>query len=137
MPSHPLRPDVTTAGSRNFAKLVTLAARLPGDKTATKQMADAFAAVLSEVSPAHREVLSGSMAATGTAPGRSRSWAFPPGLTGEVPGRQKWVSLVLVDCIDAIRDELAADHSLAERQDWTRRLRLYLKGADGYPVDVG
>jgi len=34
MPSHPLRPDVTTAGTRNFAKLVTLAARLPGAPSA-------------------------------------------------------------------------------------------------------
>ena len=137
MSSHPGRPDVTSAGTRNFDKLVTLAARLPGDKSATKQMADAFAAVLSDVTPAHREVLSGTMAQNGAAPGRSRDWAFPPGLTGEEPARQKWVSLVLVDCIDAIRDDLATDHSLAERQDWTRRLRLYLKGADGYPVDVG
>ena len=137
MSSHIPRPDVTTAGTRNFTKLVTLAARQPGDKSATRAMADAFAAVLSDVTPAHREVLSSAMAQTATAPGRSREWAFPPGLTGGLPARQKWVSLVLVDCIDAIRDDLAADHSLAERQDWTRRLRLYLKGADGYPVDVG
>lgn len=137
MPTHIQRPDVTTAGTRNFDKLVALAARLPGDKTATKQMADAFAAVLSDVTPAHREVLSSWMAQAGAAPGRSRRWAFPPGLTGGLPTRQKWVSLVLVDCIDAVSDDLAADHTLAERQDWTRRLRLYLKGADGYPVDVG
>jgi hypothetical protein len=57
-------------------------------------------------------------------------------LTGEVHARQKWVSLVLLDCVDAVSDQLAGDHCLAERQDWSRRLRLYLKGADGYPVDV-
>jgi len=136
MPKRILRPDVTTAGTRNFEKLVCLAARLPGDKSATKQMADAFAAVISDVTPAHREVLSSTMAHSGIAPGRSRHWVFPPGLTGGLPARRKWVSLVLVDCIDAVSDQLAADHCLAERQDWTRRLRLYLEGADGYPVDV-
>ena len=131
------RPDVTSVGTRNFAKLIALAARLPGDKTATRQMADAFAALLSEVTPAHREVLSSYMTQSATAPGRSRHWSFPPGLTGGLPARQKWVSLVLLDCVDAVSDQLAADHSLAERQDWTRRLRLYLKDADRYPVDVG
>lgn len=137
MASPLLRPDVTTVGTRNFAKLVDLAARLPGDKTATRGMADAFAALLSEVTPAHREVLSSYMTQSGNAPGRSRHWSFPPGLTGGLPVRQKWVSLVLLDCVDAVSDQLAADHSLAERQDWSRRLRLYLKGADRYPVDVG
>ena len=137
MASHLLRPDVTTVGTRNFAKLVTLAARLPGDKSATRQMADAFAALLSEVTPAHREVLSSTMTQSGTAAGRSRHWSFPPGLDGGVPARRKWVSLVLLDCVDAVSDQLAGDHSLAERQDWSRRLRLYLEGADGYPVDVG
>jgi hypothetical protein len=137
MASPPPRPDVTTVGTRNFAKLVDLAARLPGDKSATRQMADAFAALISDVTPAHREVLSSYMTHSGAAPGRSRHWSFPPGLTGGLPARQKWVSLVLLDCVDAVSDQLAADHSLAERQDWSRRLRLYLKGADRYPVDVG
>ena len=130
------RPDVTSVGTRNLARLVDLASRLPGDKSATSQMADAFAALLSEVTPAHREVLSSTMTQSGAAPGRSRHWSFPPGLTGEGPVRQKWVSLVLLDCVDAISDQLAADHSLAERQEWSRRLRLYLRGADSYPVDV-
>ena len=130
------RPDITSAGTRNFAKLVDLAARLPGDKSASSQMADAFAALLSDVTPAHREVLSSSMMHSNTAPGRSRDWTFPPGLTGGVHARQKWVALVLLDCTDAISDQQSADHSLAERQSWSRRLRLYLKGADGYPVDV-
>jgi hypothetical protein len=133
----PRRPDVTTAGTRNFDKLVTLAVRLPGDTAATRAMADAFAALLSDVTPAHREPLCSSMTQSGTAAGRSRHWSFPPGLTGGVHARQKWVSLVLLDCLDAISDQLAGDHSLAERQDWSRRIRLYLKGADGYPVDVG
>ena len=137
MASHIARPDTTSAGTRNFARLVELAARPPGDKSATGQMADAFAALLSDVTPAHREVLSSSMTQSGAAPGRSREWSFPPGLTGGVPARQKWVSLVLLDCVDAVSDQLAGDHSLAERQDWARRLRLYLKGADGYPVVVG
>jgi hypothetical protein len=137
MASHSPRPDVTSVGTRNFAKLVALAARLPGDKSATRQMADAFAALLSEVTPAHREVLSSTMTHSGTAAGRSRHWSFPPGLTGGVPVRRKWVSLVLLDCVDAVSDQLAGDHSLAERQDWSRRLRLYLEGADGYPVEVG
>jgi hypothetical protein len=130
------RPDITSVGTRNLAKLVELAARLPGDKSASSQMADAFAALLSEVTPAHREVLSSSMMHGNAAPGRSRDWTFPPGLTGGVHARQKWVSLVLLDCVDAICDQQAGDHSLAERRSWTRRLRLYLKGADGYPVDV-
>ena len=136
MSSPMLRPDMTCVGTRNFAKLVDLAARLPGDKSASSQMADAFAAMLSEVTPAHREVLSSSMMYRNTAPGRSREWSFPPGLTGGVHARQKWVSLVLLDCVDAVSDALAGDHSLAERQSWSRRLRLYLKGADGYPLDV-
>jgi hypothetical protein len=136
MAPSPARPDVTSVGTRNFAKLVDLASRLPGDKTATRQMADAFAALLSEVTPAHREVLSSAMTQSGAAAGRSSHWAFPPGLTGGEHTRQKWVSLVLLDCVDAVSDQLAGDHCLAERQDWTRRLRLYLKGADGYPVDV-
>jgi hypothetical protein len=133
-PTH--RPDTTSVGTRNFAKLVELAARPPRDKSATGQMADAFAALLSDVTPAHREVLSALMTHSKAAPGRSRQWSFPPGLTGGVHARQKWVSLVLLDCVDAISDQLAGDHSLTERQSWTRRLRLYLKGADGYPVEV-
>jgi hypothetical protein len=136
MASHIARPDTTSAGTRNFARLVELAARPPGDKSATSQMADAFAALLSDVTPAHREVLSAFMTNRSAAPGRSREWPIPPGLTGGVHARQKWVSLVLLDCVDAVCDQLAGDHSLAERQSWTRRLRLYIKGADGYPVDV-
>ena len=46
------RPDTTSVGTRNFAKLVELAARPPRDKSATGQMADAFAALLSDVTPA-------------------------------------------------------------------------------------
>ena len=130
------RPDVTAVGTRNFAKLVELAERTPRDKSATKQMADAFAALLSEVSPVHREVLSSSMTQAAAAPGRSTQWPFPPGLTGGVHAREKWVSLVLLDCLDAVSDQLAGDHSLAERRDWSRRLRLYLKGADAYPLNV-
>ena len=137
MASHSPRPDVTSVGTRNLAKLVALAARLPGDKAATRQMADAFAALLSEVTPAHREVLSSAMSQSAAAPGQSRQWMFPPGLTGGVHVRKKWVSLVLLDCVDAVSDQLAGDHSLAERQDWSRRLRLYIGGADGYPVEVG
>ena len=60
----------------------------------------------------------------------------PAGVDRGVHARQKWVSLVLLDCVDAVSDQLAGDHSLAERQSWSRRLRLYLKGADGYPVEV-
>ena len=130
------RPDVTAVGTRNFAKLVELAERTPRDKSATKQMADAFAALLSEVSPVHREVLSSSMTQAAAAPGRSTQWPFPPGLTGGVHAREKWVSLVLLDCLDAVSDQLAGDHSLAEHRDWSRRLRLYLKGADAYPLNV-
>ncbi|MGV8847080.1 MAG: hypothetical protein ACOH1Y_14960 [Propionicimonas sp.] len=130
------RPDLTVVGTRNFAKLVELAARMPGDAPATKQMADCFAALLSEVAPVHREVLSSAMTHSSSAPGRSRPWLFPPGLTGGVHARQKWVALVLMDCVEAVSDTLAADHSLVERQGWTRRLRLYTRGADGYPVTV-
>jgi hypothetical protein len=131
-----LRPDVTAVGTRNYLKLVDLAARPTGDKSATKQMADSLAALLSEVTPAHRAVLSAAMTQNATAPGRSRSWSFPPGLTGGVHARQKWVALVLLDCVDAISDRLAADHDLVERQDWTRRLRVYLNDADGYQIHV-
>jgi hypothetical protein len=137
MSAPPPRPDVTSVGTRNFAKLVDLADRLPGDKSATKTMADAFAALLAEVTPAHREVLASAMTQSGAAPGRSRQWMFPPGLTGGVHVQTKWVSLVLLDCVDAVSDQLAGDHSLAERQDWSRRLRLYIRGADSYPVEVG
>lgn len=130
------RPDVTTVGTRNYLKLVDLAARLPGDKSATKQMADSFAALLSEVTPVHREVLSSTMTQNAAAPGRSRSWSFPPGITGGVHAREKWVALVLLDCVDAVSDRLAADHELGERQDWTRRLRVYLQDADRYQIRV-
>jgi hypothetical protein len=134
MAPHPLRPDVTSAGTRNFEKLVTLAARPHGHWLATVQMADAFAALLAEVTPAHREVLSSAMTQRAAAPGRSRLWSFPAGITGGPNACQKWVSLVLLDCVDAISDELAGDHSLEERQEWTRRLRLYVNGADSFRI---
>ncbi|MEP7192875.1 MAG: hypothetical protein ABI903_08420 [Actinomycetota bacterium] len=136
MGPHALRPDVTAVGTRNYLKLVELAARPPRDKTATKQMADSFAALLSEVTPVHREVLSSTMTNNASAPGRSRSWSFPPGVSGGLHARQKWVALVLLDCVDAISDQLAADHDLVERQDWTRRLRVYVNHADGYQIRV-
>ena len=137
MAPHPLRPDVTSAGIRNFEKLITLAARPHGNRSATRQMADSFAALLSEVTPAHREVLSSAMTQHAAAPGRSRSWSFPAEITGGADACQKWVSLVLLDCVDAISDQLAGDHSLEERQDWTRRLRLYVKNADSFPIRLG
>lgn len=130
------RPDHTRAGRKNFDTLASLASVPPTDRASAARMADALAGLLAEITPVQRDVLSGKMTRLVAAPGRVNHWRLPPGLVNDEQARRKWAALVLLDCVDFISDQMAATHSLEEREEWRRKARLYTAGAENYPVPL-
>lgn len=128
------RPSITEVGRRNFERLVSLTAADCEDSRARKQIADALAALLSEVTPVHREVIASTMTRNGYATGRIKTWLLPPGLHTDVNAQRKWAAMVFLDSVDAISDQLDKEHNLAERVSWRERAYLYTQGAEHLPV---
>ena len=123
--------EVTIYGLRHWERLVSLSVKAPEDEYHRKVMADSLAALVCEVTPLHRSVLA-SRYMRG-APGRVATHALPPGLPeGDVQAQERWVALVLLDCVDRAADDLAADHSLPERQTWRAAAEKYTRGSERY-----
>jgi hypothetical protein len=124
------KQQVTVYGRRNWDRLVSLASCAPGDAHACKVMADALAALVSEVTPFHREVLASQFTVSG-ARGRMHTHVLPPGLgQATLADRERWAALVLLDCVDFAADALSRDHSLVERQGWRAAAEAYTCGAE-------
>lgn len=125
------KDQITVYGRRNWERLVSLATKDTTDTHARKVMADALAALVCEVTPMHREVLS-SQYLTG-ARGRMHTHPLPPGLPeGDPAAHARWAALVYLDCVDAACDLLAADHSITERLAWRAAAERYTGGAERY-----
>lgn len=123
--------QVTVYGWRNWERLVSLATCSADDQHARKVMADALAALVAEVTPMHRSVLSSRY--LHGAQGRMTTHPLPPGLPeGDFAMQAKWAALVFLDCVDHTCDRLAGDHSLVERQAWRAHAELYTQGAERY-----
>lgn len=127
----PRKDSVTVYGRRNWDRIVALSTREVDDDHARKQIADALAALVSEVTPMHREVL--ASAYLSGARGRMHTHPLPPGLPeGDPAIHARWAALVYLDCVDAVADTLAKDHSLEERQAWRAAAEAYTQGAERY-----
>lgn len=127
------KDQITVYGQRNWERVVELAAARADDRTSRKRLADALAALVSELTPAHREVLAEQYLTCG-AQGRLKTWPLPPAVTGGRPHRERWAALVLLDCVDRISDDLSADHSIHERLAWRAAAERYTRGAEKNPL---
>lgn len=130
------KDDVTVYGRRNWERLVTYATSDRSDQQSRKVLADALAALVSEVTPMHREVLASQYVTSG-ARGRMHTHPLPPGLPGRNRAAlERWAALVLLDCVDYAADVLAKDHSLVERQGWRAAAERYTRGAERYGRNI-
>lgn len=126
------KAPVTIYGRRNWERLVLLSTREATDVQARKTLADALAALVSEVTPAHREVIASDYLTQGAA-GRMHTHPLPPGLAeGDRAAQERWAALVFLDCVDRVADVLANDHGLVERQGWRACAEAYTQGAERY-----
>lgn len=122
-------------GRRNWERVITLATSETDDTHARKLLADALAALVSEVTPMHREVLASTY--LNGARGRMHTHPLPPGLTtSDRALLMRWAALVYLDCVDAVSDTLAKDHSLEERQAWRAAAEAYTQGAERHGRNV-
>lgn len=118
-------------GRRNWERVISLSTSEMTDTHARKMIADALAALVSEVTPMHREVL--ASAYLNGARGRMHTHPLPPGLpAGDRAVHTRWAALVYLDCVDAVADTLAKDHTLEERQAWRAAAEAYTQGAERY-----
>lgn len=124
--------QITIYGQRHFERLVDLCVKSPDDAFHAKIMADSLAALVSEVTPLHREVLASQYLTQG-AKGRTRTHPLPPGLPeNDILAQRRWAALVFLDCVDHAGDLLAAEHDLPERLGWRAAAERYSGGAERY-----
>lgn len=125
------KDSVTVYGQRNWQRLVDLSTRQRDDRTARRVLADALAALVTEVTPMHREVLASQYLLHG-AQGRTHTHPLPPGLppTASESEKRRWAALVVLDCVDHASDVLSKDHSLSERLGWRAAIEAYTQGAE-------
>jgi hypothetical protein len=125
------KSTVTVYGQRHWERLVALTVKQPGDDFNARLMADALAALVSEVTPLHRTNLAAEYLRG--AKGRMQTYTLPPGLpVGDYAAQQRWAALVFLDCVDQVGDRLGADHDIYERLAWRHAAEAYTRGCENY-----
>ena len=125
------KSQVTVYGQRHWQRLVALTVKQPGDAFNARLMADALAALVSEVTPLHRTNLAAEYLRG--ARGRMQTYSLPPGLpVHDTAAQQRWAALVFLDCVDAVGDRLSHDHDVYERLAWRRAAEAYTRGCENY-----
>lgn len=126
------RAALTVYGRRNWETIVASAGLAHSDLRGRFVLVNALAGLVSEVTPAHREVLASRYARLG-AVGRLHVWALPPAVAAGLRERQRWSALVFLDCVDAVSDSLTSIHGIEERLSWRQAALRYTQGMECAP----